>query len=129
MKRPTERRKHITEFNRQNPWQKKGLSLTPVKFGISFTSKHLNQAGALVHIYTDGSILVNHGGTEMGQGLFTKVAQVVARSLGVNASRVRSSATRTDKVPNTSPTAASSMPLIKLNRPYLPLPVNSTRCR
>ena len=79
-----------------------------MKFGISFTSKHLNQAGALVHIYTDGSILLNHGGTEMGQGLFIKVQQVVANAFGVSIERVKSSATRTDKVPNTSPTAASS---------------------
>ncbi|MBX2857792.1 MAG: xanthine dehydrogenase molybdopterin binding subunit [Cellvibrionaceae bacterium] len=102
------RRREINAFNRNNSLQRKGLSLTPVKFGISFTSKHLNQAGALVHIYTDGSILVNHGGTEMGQGLYTKIAQIVARALGVNVARVRVSAARTDKVANTSPTAASA---------------------
>lgn len=102
------RRNAISQFNQHHRWQKKGLALTPVKFGISFTSKHLNQAGALVHIYVDGSILVNHGGTEMGQGLHTKIAQIVARGLGVDVSRVRASATRTDKVANTSPTAASS---------------------
>lgn len=87
---------------------KRGLALTPVKFGISFTAKHLNQAGALVHVYTDGSIHLNHGGTEMGQGLYIKVAQVVAAAFQVDLDRVKVSATRTDKVPNTSPTAASS---------------------
>lgn len=102
------RRHNIRASNRQNPWLKKGLALTPVKFGISFTTAHLNQAGALVHIYTDGSIHLNHGGTEMGQGLYTKVAQIVARGLGVNVDRIMVSATRTDKVPNTSPTAASA---------------------
>ncbi|GLS25695.1 xanthine dehydrogenase molybdopterin binding subunit [Marinibactrum halimedae] len=103
-----ERRQSIQAFNRQNRYVKKGLALTPVKFGISFTAKHLNQAGALVHIYTDGSILVNHGGTEMGQGLYTKVAQVVANEFGVDVSRVQVTSTRTDKIGNTSPTAASS---------------------
>ena len=103
-----QRRAEITAFNQGSPLIRRGLALTPVKFGISFTSRHLNQAGALVHIYTDGSIHLNHGGTEMGQGLHTKVAQVVARALGVNLARVMVSATRTDKVPNTSPTAASA---------------------
>jgi xanthine dehydrogenase large subunit len=102
------RRQTITDFNATSPIIKKGLALTPVKFGISFTAKHLNQAGALIHIYTDGSIQLNHGGTEMGQGLFTKVAQVVATELSVPLATVQSTATRTDKVPNTSPTAASS---------------------
>lgn len=102
------RRQAISEFNAKSPVLKKGLALTPVKFGISFTAKHLNQAGALVHIYTDGSIHVNHGGTEMGQGLYIKVAQVVATAFQVDLARVKVSATRTDKVPNTSPTAASS---------------------
>ena len=87
---------------------RKGIALTPVKFGISFTLKHLNQAGALVHVFTDGSVQVNHGGTEMGQGLYVKVAQVVAEELGVGADRVRITATRTDKVPNTAATAASA---------------------
>ncbi len=87
---------------------RRGIALTPVKFGISFTTTHLNQAGALVHVYTDGSIEVSHGGTEMGQGLYTKVAQVVARAFGVSRESVRNTATRTDKVPNTSPTAASA---------------------
>jgi len=102
------RRQSITEFNAHSPVIKKGLALTPVKFGISFTAKHLNQAGALIHIYTDGSIYLNHGGTEMGQGLFTKVAQIVATEFSVPIATIQSSATRTDKVPNTSPTAASS---------------------
>ncbi|OAZ99425.1 xanthine dehydrogenase molybdopterin binding subunit [Halomonas sp. G11] len=102
------RRGAITAFNAASPIIKKGLALTPVKFGISFTAQHLNQAGALLHVYTDGSIMINHGGTEMGQGLHTKICQVVARELGLDLDSVRISATRTDKVPNTSPTAASS---------------------
>ncbi|WP_419831974.1 xanthine dehydrogenase molybdopterin binding subunit [Endozoicomonas atrinae] len=103
-----QRREAISAFNQQSPVLKKGLALTPVKFGISFTAKHLNQAGALVHVYTDGSIQINHGGTEMGQGLYTKVAQIVANEFGVSLERVQVTSTRTDKVPNTSPTAASS---------------------
>ncbi|WP_312291360.1 molybdopterin cofactor-binding domain-containing protein, partial [Stutzerimonas nitrititolerans] len=91
-----------------SPILKKGLSLTPVKFGISFTASFLNQAGALVHVYTDGSIHLNHGGTEMGQGLNIKVAQVVAEVFQVDIERIQITATNTDKVPNTSPTAASS---------------------
>ena len=87
---------------------RRGLALTPVKFGVSFTLRHLNQAGALVHVFTDGSVQVNHGGTEMGQGLYVKVAQVVAEELGIGVGRVRITATRTDKVPNTGPTAASA---------------------
>ncbi|MEM0910192.1 MAG: xanthine dehydrogenase molybdopterin binding subunit, partial [Pseudomonadota bacterium] len=102
------RRKEINAFNAKSPFIKKGLALTPVKFGISFTAKHLNQAGALVHIYTDGSIQANHGGTEMGQGLHTKISQVVASEFGVSLDEVDITSTRTDKVPNTSPTAASS---------------------
>lgn len=102
------RRKAITAFNATSPVLKKGLALTPVKFGISFTVQHLNQAGALLHIYTDGSVQLNHGGTEMGQGLNTKVAQVVAEVLQIDLARIQITATRTDKVPNTSPTAASS---------------------
>ncbi len=102
------RRKSIAEFNQKNEILKKGIALTPVKFGISFTVQHLNQAGALIHIYTDGTIHLNHGGTEMGQGLFTKVAQIVAEEFQVNVDTIGVSATRTDKVPNTSPTAASS---------------------
>ncbi|PVB62798.1 xanthine dehydrogenase molybdopterin binding subunit [Labrenzia sp. 011] len=102
------RREQVAEFNATNAVLKKGLALTPVKFGISFTLKQLNQAGALVHLYTDGSIHLNHGGTEMGQGLNQKVAQVVAEEFGVMLDRVRITATNTSKVPNTAPTAASS---------------------
>ena len=102
------RRESISQFNIENTILKKGIALTPVKFGISFTVQHLNQAGALVHIYTDGTIHLNHGGTEMGQGLFTKIAQIVAEEFQVDVDTVGVSATRTDKVPNTSPTAASS---------------------
>lgn len=103
-----QRRKDISAYNHTSPIIKKGLALTPVKFGISFTAKHLNQAGALLHIYTDGSVQVNHGGTEMGQGLHTKIGQIVAHELGIPLSDIEVTATRTDKVPNTSPTAASS---------------------
>jgi xanthine dehydrogenase large subunit len=102
------RRQSITEFNSSSPILKKGLALTPVKFGISFTLIHLNQAGALVHLYKDGSVRLNHGGTEMGQGLFVKIAQVVAEEFGIGLDGVRITATATDKVPNTSPTAASA---------------------
>ena len=102
------RREQIRAFNAASPVLKKGLALTPVKFGISFTATFLNQAGALIHIYTDGSIHLNHGGTEMGQGLNTKVAQVVAEVFQVDIGRIQITATNTDKVPNTSPTAASS---------------------
>ena len=102
------RREAVREFNANNEILKKGLALTPVKFGIAFNVTHFNQAGALVHIYTDGSILVNHGGTEMGQGLNTKVAQVVAHELGIGFGRVRVTATDTSKVANTSATAAST---------------------
>jgi xanthine dehydrogenase large subunit len=102
------RRAGVAAFNDTSPVLKKGLALTPVKFGISFNVNHFNQAGALVHVYTDGSILVNHGGTEMGQGLNTKVAMVVAHELGVSLSRVRCTATDTEKVANTSATAAST---------------------
>ena len=104
----SKRREEIRAFNAKSPVLKKGLALTPVKFGISFTATFLNQAGALIHIYTDGSIHLNHGGTEMGQGLNTKVAQIVAEVLQVDISRIQITATNTDKVPNTSPTAASS---------------------
>ncbi|WP_409269418.1 xanthine dehydrogenase molybdopterin binding subunit [Massilia sp. BHUDP2] len=102
------RRAAIEDFNRASPVLKKGLALTPVKFGIAFNVTHLNQAGALVHVYVDGSILVNHGGTEMGQGINTKVMQVVAHELGVDLARVRATATNTSKVANTSATAAST---------------------
>jgi xanthine dehydrogenase large subunit len=102
------RRREIAAFNAKSEVLKRGLALTPVKFGISFNLVHLNQAGALVHVYGDGSVLVNHGGTEMGQGLNTKVAQVVAHELGLDFEMVRSSATDTHKVANTSATAAST---------------------
>ncbi|MFP2768639.1 xanthine dehydrogenase molybdopterin binding subunit [Oceanisphaera sp. KMM 10153] len=102
------RREAIKAFNAQSPILKKGIAITPVKFGISFTATFLNQAGALVHIYTDGSIHLNHGGTEMGQGLNIKVAQIVAEEFQVDIDRIQITATNTDKVPNTSPTAASS---------------------
>lgn len=102
------RRTAMRAANATDPWQKRGLALTPVKFGISFTTTAFNQAGALIHIYKDGSIHLNHGGVEMGQGLFVKVAQVVAHVFNVPLERVRVSATTTGKVPNTSATAASS---------------------
>jgi xanthine dehydrogenase large subunit len=101
-------RAEIDAFNKANPVLKRGLGLFPVKFGISFNMPHMNQAGALVHVYTDGSIRLNHGGTEMGQGLFVKVAQVVAEVFKVDVARIRPSATSTAEVPNTSPTAAST---------------------
>lgn len=103
-----ERRAAIDAFNASHPDTKRALAITPVKFGISFTFTAYNQAGALVHVYKDGSVLVNHGGTELGQGLHTKMLQVAATALGVRLSDVRLAPTRTDKVPNTSATAASS---------------------
>ncbi|WP_313752280.1 molybdopterin cofactor-binding domain-containing protein, partial [Mixta calida] len=102
------RRAAVREFNAASPILKRGLALTPVKFGISFTSSFLNQAGALILIYTDGTVQLNHGGTEMGQGLHTKVAQIVAEVLQIDMAAIRITATDTGKVPNTSPTAASS---------------------
>jgi len=104
----TARRAAIAAHNATSPVLQRGLALTPVKFGISFNVAHFNQAGALVHVYADGSVLVNHGGTEMGQGLNTKVAQVVAQELGLDFDRVRVTATDTQKVANTSATAAST---------------------
>ena len=103
-----ERRAAIAKFNADDPDTKRALAITPVKFGISFTLTAYNQAGALVHVYKDGSVLINHGGTEMGQGLHTKMLQVAATALGVEVATVRLAPTRTDKVPNTSATAASS---------------------
>jgi xanthine dehydrogenase large subunit len=103
-----QRQETIAAWNAANPVLKRGLAITPVKFGISFTATLFNQAGALVHVYTDGSVQVNHGGTEMGQGLHTKVAQIVADELGVPLARVRVTASDTSKVPNASATAASS---------------------
>ncbi|HEY0797757.1 MAG TPA: molybdopterin cofactor-binding domain-containing protein, partial [Candidatus Baltobacteraceae bacterium] len=103
-----QRREEIRRFNAGSRFLKRGIALTPVKFGISFTATHLNQAGALLHLYTDGTLLLNHGGTEMGQGLFTKVAQIVAEEFAVDFESVRVSAADTSKVPNASATAASS---------------------
>ena len=102
------RREATNQFNQQSMRYKKGLALTPVQFGISFTATHLNQAGALVHIYRDGSVEISHAGTEMGQGLYTKVQQVAATAFGIAFADISHAATRTDKVPNGSPTAASS---------------------
>jgi len=102
------RGKAIRAFNAGSPVLKRGIALTPVKFGISFTATHLNQAGCLLHVYTDGTLMLNHGGTEMGQGLFVKVAQVVAEELQVDIDRIRITASDTSKVPNASATAASS---------------------
>ncbi|MBW6490496.1 MAG: xanthine dehydrogenase molybdopterin binding subunit [Lentimicrobium sp.] len=101
-------RKEINSFNQENKYQKRGLALTPIKFGISFTTAFLNQAGALVNIYQDGTVQVNHGGTEMGQGLYTKILGVAASELGVSPEFVKVTATNTSKIPNTSATAASS---------------------
>ncbi|WP_019142538.1 xanthine dehydrogenase molybdopterin binding subunit [Noviherbaspirillum massiliense] len=103
-----QRRTAVRAFNESSPVLKKGIAITPVKFGIAFNVSHLNQAGALVHVYVDGSVLVNHGGTEMGQGVNTKVAQVVAHELGIELAQVRVTATDTSKVANTSATAAST---------------------
>ncbi|KAK9157741.1 hypothetical protein Scep_004315 [Stephania cephalantha] len=101
-------RKDVDLFNLHNRWKKRGLAIVPTKFGISFTSKFMNQAGALVHVYTDGTVLVTHGGVEMGQGLHTKIAQIAASSFCIPLSSVFISETSTDKVPNASPTAASA---------------------
>ncbi len=103
-----QRRQEIIAYNASSKILKKGIALTPVKFGISFTATHYNQAGALLHVYNDGSIALNHGGTEMGQGLNTKVAQIVAEAFGVDFERIKITKTTTEKVPNTSATAASS---------------------
>jgi xanthine dehydrogenase large subunit len=103
-----ERRSAIRAHNATSPLLRRGIALTPVKFGISFTATHYNQAGALVHVYADGSIQLNHGGTEMGQGLYVKVAQVVAEEFQVDLGQIKIMATNTGKVPNTSATAASS---------------------
>ena len=102
------RKAAIREANKGSPIVKRGIALTPVKFGISFTATWFNQAGALVHVYTDGTVALNHGGTEMGQGLYIKVAQVVAHAFGIGLDQVKITATTTGKVPNTSATAASS---------------------
>jgi len=102
------RRKKIDEYNQKNTIFKKGLSITPVKFGISFTTTHLNQAGSLVHIYTDGSIHLNHGGVEMGQGLMIKISQLAAKEFGVDLDNIKITSTNTEKIPNTSASAASA---------------------
>ncbi len=102
------RRSFVTDWNKKNELIKRGLALTPVKFGIAYTATQMNQGGALVHLYTDGSVHLNHGGTEMGQGLLIKVAQIVAEEFQIDIARVHITATSTGKVPNTSPTAASS---------------------
>lgn len=102
------RREAVRAWNADSPVVKKGIALTPVKFGISFTLTHLNQAGALVHVYQDGSVQINHGGTEMGQGLYVKTAQIAANEFGIPLEKVKISTTDTSKVPNTSATAASS---------------------
>ncbi|KAF7704115.1 xanthine dehydrogenase/oxidase [Silurus meridionalis] len=103
-----QRKAKVEQYNKQNRWTKRGLSIIPTKFGISFTAVFLNQAGALVHIYTDGSVLLTHGGTEMGQGLHTKMVQVASRTLGIPTTKIHISETSTNTVPNTSPTAASA---------------------
>src|SRR5699024_10780130 len=102
------RQAEVAEVNARNQYVKRAIAMTPVKFGISFNLTAFNQGGALVLVYKDGSVLVNHDGTEMGQGLHTKMLQVAATTLGVPLSIVRLAPTRTDKVPNTSATAASS---------------------
>nr|XP_045005149.1 xanthine dehydrogenase/oxidase [Jaculus jaculus] len=102
------RRSEVDKFNRENCWKKRGLCIIPTKFGISFTVPFLNQGGALVHVYTDGSVLLTHGGTEMGQGLHTKMVQVASRALKIPTSKIYISETSTNTVPNTSPTAASA---------------------
>jgi xanthine dehydrogenase/oxidase len=102
------RRKAVEEFNKKSKWKKRGISIIPTKFGISFTALFLNQAGALVHIYHDGSVLVAHGGTEMGQGLHTKMTMIAAEALGISMEDVFISETATNTVANTSSTAASA---------------------
>ena len=98
----------ITDSSCSGTILKKGISITPVKFGISFTTTHLNQGGALVHIYTDGSVHLNHGGIEMGQGLMTKISQIAANELGLSTDEIKITSTDTEKVPNTSASAASA---------------------
>jgi len=106
--RVAERQAAIDEFNASHTWRKRGLAMLPTKYGINFTAKFMNQGGALVHLYTDGTVLVTHGGTEMGQGLHTKIAQVAARAFSVPLSAVHIAETATDKVANSNPTAASA---------------------
>ena len=102
-----ERRERISKFNAASKWKKRGLALVPTMFGIAFGLKFMNQGGALVHIYRDGSVLVSHGGIEMGQGLYTKVIQIASKVLGVPVDMIHTAETATNLVPNTSPTAAS----------------------
>uniref|UniRef100_A0A8C2DMD6 Xanthine dehydrogenase n=1 Tax=Cyprinus carpio TaxID=7962 RepID=A0A8C2DMD6_CYPCA len=102
------RKDAVEQYNRQHRWTKRGLSIIPTKFGISFTAVFLNQAGALVLVYSDGSVLLTHGGTEMGQGLHTKMVQVASKTLGIPCSKIHITETSTNTVPNTSPTAASA---------------------
>jgi len=99
--------REVNEFNAANKYRKRGIAAIPTKYGMSFTAKFLNQAGALVHVYQDGTVLVSHGGCEMGQGIHTKMIQIAARELGVPIEQVHITETSTDKVANTSPTAAS----------------------
>lgn len=103
-----QKRKEVDRFNRENRYKKRGLSVVPTKYGIAFTAPFLNQGGALVLVYTDGSVLLSHGGVEMGQGLYTKMIQVASRCLEVPTEKIHTSGTATDKVPNTSPTAGST---------------------
>ena len=103
-----ERKVRVYQFNEANRWKKRGMAIIPTKFGIAFTALFLNQGGALVHVYRDGSVLLTHGGTEMGQGLHTKMMQVASRALHIPIEKIFISETSTDKVPNTSPTAASA---------------------
>jgi len=103
-----EKRKEVDTFNKENRWKKRGLAIIPNKFNIAFTAMFLNQAGALLHVYRDGSVLLSHGGVEMGQGLHTKMIQVVSRMLKIPDTKIHTSECSTDKVPNTSATAASA---------------------
>ncbi|XP_055644800.1 xanthine dehydrogenase isoform X2 [Toxorhynchites rutilus septentrionalis] len=103
-----ERRAEIEQFNKQHRWRKRGISVVPTTFGIAFTALHLNQSGALIHVYHDGAVLLSHGGTEMGQGLHTKMIQVAATTLKIPFEKIHISETSTDKVPNTPATAASA---------------------
>ena len=119
------RKAEINNFNKKNKVLKKGIAITPVKFGISFTTTHLNQGGALVHIYTDGSIHLNHGGIEMGQGLMTKLALVASNEFGLNYENIKISSTDTEKVPNTSASAASATTDITVSYTHLTLPTKN----
>lgn len=102
------RRTAVNRFNKENKWKKRGIAMVPTKFGIAFTANFLNQGGALIHIYTDGSVLISHGGVEMGQGIHTKMIQVASRTLNIPTDKIHISETSTDKVPNTSASAASA---------------------